>query len=83
MLVLTRKKNESIVIRDDIFITIVEVLGNTVRIGVEAPKEVPIDRDEIARRKAASAASRKSQGEKPPTKTKPPTKKLKGGKGYR
>ena len=41
MLVLTRKKNESIVIDDDITILVVEIRGNKVRLGVEAPKEVP------------------------------------------
>ncbi|MGD0576553.1 MAG: carbon storage regulator CsrA [Candidatus Staskawiczbacteria bacterium] len=47
MLVLSRKKNESIVINDDITITIVEIRGDKVRLGVEAPKEVPVHRREV------------------------------------
>ena len=47
MLVLSRKKNESIVIRDDIVITVVEVRGDKVRLGIEAPKEVPVHRREV------------------------------------
>ena len=47
MLVLSRKKNESIVINDDITIVVVEIRGDKVRIGVEAPKEVPVHRNEV------------------------------------
>ncbi|MDQ2085100.1 carbon storage regulator CsrA [Herbivorax sp. ANBcel31] len=47
MLVLTRKKNQSIVVGDDIEITIVDVQGDQVRIGVNAPKNVSIHRKEI------------------------------------
>ena len=47
MLVLSRKKNESIVINDDITIVVVEIRGDKVRLGVEAPKEVPVHRREI------------------------------------
>jgi carbon storage regulator len=47
MLVLTRKKNESIVIRDDIVITIVEIRGDKVRLGFDAPKDVPVHRHEV------------------------------------
>lgn len=47
MLVLTRKKNESIIINDNIEITIVEVQGEQVRIGINAPKNVSIYRKEI------------------------------------
>lgn len=47
MLVLTRKKNESIVINDNIEITIVDVQGDQVRIGINAPKNVSIYRKEI------------------------------------
>ena len=58
MLVLSRKKNESIVINDDITIVVVEIRGDKVRLGVEAPKEVPVHRrevfDAIRRNEAAS-----------------------------
>lgn len=47
MLVLSRKKNESIVINDDIHIVVVEIRGDKVRLGVEAPKEVPVHRNEV------------------------------------
>lgn len=47
MLVLTRKENEKILIGDDITITVVLVAGNKVRIGIEAPNEVVIRREEV------------------------------------
>ncbi|MDG2015204.1 MAG: carbon storage regulator CsrA [Pirellulaceae bacterium] len=47
MLVLSRKKNESIVINDDIKIVVVEIRGDKVRLGVEAPKEIPVHRHEV------------------------------------
>ena len=47
MLVLSRKKNESIVINDDITIVVVEIRGDKVRLGVQAPKEVPVHRREV------------------------------------
>jgi len=47
MLVLSRKKNESIVINDDISIVVVEIRGDKVRLGIEAPREVPVHRREI------------------------------------
>lgn len=47
MLVLSRKKNESIVIRDDITIVVVDIRGDKVRLGIEAPKDVPVHRHEV------------------------------------
>jgi len=47
MLVLSRKKNESIVINDDITIVVVEIRGDKVRLGIEAPREVSVHRREI------------------------------------
>lgn len=47
MLVLSRKKNESIVIDERIVITIVEIRGDKVRLGIEAPREVPVHRSEV------------------------------------
>jgi carbon storage regulator len=47
MLVLSRKKNESIVIDENIIITVVEVRGDKVRLGIQAPREIPIHRSEI------------------------------------
>jgi carbon storage regulator len=47
MLVLSRKKNESIVVDDAIVITVLEIRGDKVRLGIEAPKSVPIHRSEV------------------------------------
>lgn len=47
MLVLTRKPNQSIIIGDDIKITVVEVRGEQVRLGITAPKDIPVHRQEI------------------------------------
>jgi len=47
MLVLSRKKNESIVINHDITVVVVEIRGDKVRLGVEAPKDVPVHRKEV------------------------------------
>lgn len=47
MLVLSRKKNESIVINNEITIVVVEIRGDKVRLGVEAPHEVPVHRREV------------------------------------
>ena len=48
MLVLSRKKNESIVVNGDVEIVIVEIRGDKVRVGVNAPKSVPVHRKEVA-----------------------------------
>jgi carbon storage regulator len=47
MLVLSRKKDESIIINDNIVVTVVEIRGDKVRLGFDAPKEVPIHRREV------------------------------------
>ena len=47
MLVLSRKKNESIVINNDITIVVVEIRGDKVRLGIEAPREVTVHRQEV------------------------------------
>jgi len=59
MLVLSRKKNESIVINNDITIVVVEIRGDKVRLGVDAPKEVPVHRREVY-----DAIQRSKQAEK-------------------
>lgn len=58
MLVLTRKKGETIRIGGDIVVTVVDIGQGKVRIGVEAPKTVPVDRSEVHEaRTAAKTAS--------------------------
>ena len=47
MWVLSRKKNEQLVIGDDIFVTVIEIRGDKVRLGIEHPKEVPVHRLEV------------------------------------
>lgn len=50
MLVLNRRVRESVVIGTDIWVTVLGVSGNQVRIGIKAPREVPVHREEIYRR---------------------------------
>ena len=59
MLVLSRKKNESIVIGDNIVITVVDVRGDKERLGIDAPKDVPVHRREVY------DAIKKAEQEKP------------------
>jgi len=47
MLVLSRKKNESIIINDNIIVVVIEIRGDKVRLGFDAPKDVPIHRREV------------------------------------
>lgn len=50
MLILTRKVGENLLIGDDISITVLSVRGNQVKIGVDAPKDVSVHREEIYHR---------------------------------
>ncbi|AWW56660.1 carbon storage regulator CsrA [Pasteurella multocida] len=50
MLILTRKVGESLLIGDDISITILNIRGNQVKIGIKAPKDVSVHREEIYQR---------------------------------
>lgn len=63
MLVLSRKKNESIVINDNIVITVVEVHGDKVRLGIQAPREIPIHRSEVHAAIQLEQAAEKTQSE--------------------
>jgi len=47
MLVLSRRLNESIVIDHDVVVTVLRVRGNTVLLGIEAPLEIPVHRQEL------------------------------------
>ena len=59
MLVLSRHRDESIMIGDNIVITIVDIRGDKVRLGIQAPSNVPVHREEIyeAIKREAAAAS--------------------------
>jgi len=56
MLILTRRVNEGLRIGDDVSVTILEIKGNQIRLGVNAPKEVAVHREEIYQRIHESAA---------------------------
>ncbi|GAC1322082.1 MAG: hypothetical protein NVSMB25_16750 [Thermoleophilaceae bacterium] len=47
MLIITRRAGERIMLGDDISIHVMEIVGNSVRVGVEAPRSVPVYREEI------------------------------------
>lgn len=47
MLILTRKAGESVMVGDDIVVTVLEVRGDSVRLGVRAPRSVPVHREEV------------------------------------
>ena len=61
MLILTRRTNETLMIGDDIKITVLNVKGNQVRIGIEAPNDVAVHREEIYRRIQHEKASDKTE----------------------
>jgi len=58
MLVLSRKKNESIIINDHIVVTVVEIRGDKVRLGIDAPKDVSVHRREVYEAIQSQAAPR-------------------------
>lgn len=63
MLVLTRRSGESVMIGDQVVVTVVEVRGDVVRLGIEAPREVRVHREEVYRAvgEANAAAAKASE----------------------
>ncbi len=60
MLILTRKENESLFIGDDIEVTVLAIKGNQIRIGIKAPKDIDVHREEVYRRIESQNSSSKS-----------------------
>lgn len=58
MLILTRRVGESVTIGNDVKVRVLAVKGNQVRVGVDAPKEVPVHREEIFERIRAEERAR-------------------------
>jgi carbon storage regulator len=50
MLVFSRKPNESVVINENVVVTVLSIQGDTVRLGIEAPREMPVHRQEVHER---------------------------------
>ena len=54
MLVLSRRESESLIINENIVVTIIRIAGGGVRLGIEAPREIPVQREELAVRYVAA-----------------------------
>jgi carbon storage regulator len=70
MLVLSRQRDESIIIGDDIKITIVDIRGDKVRLGIEAPTSIPVHRQEVY--EAIQRENQQSSGDGPAPGSRPP-----------
>jgi carbon storage regulator len=62
MLIITRKPGEKVMLGDDIVVHVMEILGNSVRVGIEAPRALAVYREEIW-----DAVRRENAAEAPPT----------------
>ena len=76
MLVLSRQRDETIVINDNIQITIVDIRGDKVRIGISAPPDIPVHRKEVydSMQKTHNSSAKSSSGVKSLAKKKGPKK---------
>ncbi|WP_030176751.1 carbon storage regulator CsrA [Spirillospora albida] len=63
MLVLTRRTGESVMIGDDVVVTVLDVRGDVVRVGVRAPRSVPVHREEVFKELQAANREAASPGE--------------------
>ena len=61
MLILTRKVGEKLVIGEDVTVTVLGVKGNQIRIGIDAPLEIPVHREEIYQRILKERAADRTQ----------------------
>ena len=72
MLVLSRHRDESIMIGDDVVVTIVDIRGDKVRLGIEAPQSIPVHRQEVydaiqrENRRASQTSAASTKDVKPP-----------------
>lgn len=69
MLVLSRHRDESIIIGDDIVITIVDIRGDKVRLGIQAPTQIPVHRQEVYEAIQRERATEESDGNSRSAKT--------------
>jgi len=65
MLILTRRVGETLMIGDSVTVTVLGVKGNQVRIGINAPKDLPVNREEVLQRRQQDAAAPESPVSKP------------------
>jgi carbon storage regulator len=67
VLIITRKPGEKIMLGDDVVVHVMEIVGNSVRIGIQAPRSLPVYREEIwdAVRQENAAAAKSSAGALP------------------
>lgn len=74
MLVLSRHRDESIMIGDDVVVTIVDIRGDKVRLGIEAPQSIPVHRQEVyeaiqrENRRATQTGANATKDVRPPNK---------------